>query len=131
MAMNLGIEDSSVEDHEKRQRSRCEFDYTVLCFHLTDAAGNEHHSFVNKIKVLDISYSGIGISSNHKFEKNDQLRINITYKNSNIMEYSGIVKWCARDQGNYKSGLEFVEMTREHIYLLDDIIKGKGRKIRK
>lgn len=117
-----------MDHNEKRIRKRIDFDYSVLCFHMQDSEGNDNPSFVTKVKVVDISYSGVGIESPAKFNVGDSLKINIMFRSSNLLEYTGVVRWCALDKGNYKSGLEFTELTRDHIYLLNDIIKANGRK---
>lgn len=112
-------------ENENRIRSRSEFDYSVLSFRSYDKMGNLKPSFLTKVNVADISYSGIGILSDVKLEIGELLVINICYKGSDVLEYKGEIKWCDYQENQYHSGLAFMELTREHIELLDRIIKQK------
>ncbi len=115
-----------MNDDGKRIRPRVDFDYTVMCFKRFDSFGNEKGAFVMKVQVLDISYSGLGIEGNCELSKGDTILLNITHKNKPPMQFTCVAKWCTYCSDElFKAGLEFKDLTREHVYLLDAIIKSR------
>lgn len=109
-------------DEKDRVRSRREFDYRVMCFKVFDADGNQKPPVVITVKVLDISYSGIGIECNVKLTSGDVLMLNITHKREMTLEFASEVKWCKLNKDIYSAGLAFKDLTKEHIFLLHSII---------
>lgn len=115
-----------MDDNGKRIRPRVEYDYTVMCFKRFDSQGKEKGAFVMKVQVLDISYSGLGIEGNYELSKGDIILLNITHKNKPPLQFTCVTKWCTYCADEvFKSGLEFKDLTREHIFLLDAIIKSR------
>lgn len=113
-----------MDDELKRVRPRVEFDYSVMCFKRLDSDGNEKGSFVMKVQVVDISFSGMGIIGNSELDIDDILILNISHKTRSPLQFSCVVKRCCLcGDEQYSSGLEFKDLTREHIFLLNTIIK--------
>jgi hypothetical protein len=110
---------------ENRKRKRVKYDYSVMSFEsVRDKTGKTTPKKALRIVVNDISYSGIGISVNHKLAQGDLLKMNLS-DGYEIMEYDLIVQWCKSNAGVHKVGCAFADLTREKLYLIDRIIKMK------
>lgn len=110
---------------ENRKRKRVKYDYSVMSFEsIRDESGNNTGVKPLHITVNDISYSGIGISVNHKLSKGDFIKMNLSDGYQNL-EYDLKVQWSSGKMGMYKVGCAFTNLTREKLYLIDRIIKMK------
>lgn len=126
---NSDLNEMEQEKSELRQRKRLKYSYSVMCFKKIDARTLEEKVSVLKITIVDISYGGIGITCDKKLELGDILIFNMVVQDLHRLEFNAQVKWQKYEQGSYKVGLEFVELSKEKVLLLHDIIKliKKGR----
>lgn len=112
-------------ENNNRKRERVNFKYSVMSFKCMK--NTDEKKICDKplfLEVSDISYSGIGMSVNQKMEVGNHIMINLS-DGMDKLEYDLIVRWCKGTVGRYKVGCEFVDLTKEKVYLLHRIIKQK------
>lgn len=113
---------------EKRIRQRLDYRTYILCYkHIITGRDIKPDPSPIRITIHDISYSGLGVRSSRDLARGDYLMFNL--------ETSGItkelmleVKWCRYSDGEYEAGLAFVNLTKESILFIDDLIKSHIRR---
>lgn len=115
------LEEKSYEN--KRSRDRFDYKNNILCYKhiITDRDAKPDKKPI-RIHIEDISYSGIGIECNRDLSMGDFLIFNLEYLGV-VKEMMMEVKWCKYGGGNYEAGLQFMNLTKESILFLDDLIK--------
>jgi hypothetical protein len=104
-----------------RKRKRHAYKHNVLCFKKSSSEYAIELTSM-RISILNISYSGVGIIANQKLEVGDILIFNLSNKGE-TKELNFEVRWCYYHNQEYKAGLMFVNITKEDIYFIDQIIK--------
>lgn len=118
---------------QENQRIRTRFDYKnqILCYkHIITERNVKPDPSPIRIFIKDISYSGIGIVCNRDLGIGDFLLFNLEHVGE-IKEMMMEVRWCKYQDGDYVAGLKFMNLTKESILFLDDLIKGHVRRQRK
>jgi c-di-GMP-binding flagellar brake protein YcgR len=116
---------------EKRRRKRYRYENSILCYKIVAENKNDIAPF--RIVLDDISYSGMGITTQKKLAEGSMLEFNLNNR-FDIRRMKFRVKWEKHCDDGYKYGLEFLELTANDIYFINDIIediKKKGNKKKK
>ncbi len=117
--------------NEKRQRERINYVYSVMCFKKIDGSTKEERTFVSRIELFDISYGGIGVLSDKKVGIGNILVFNLVVNETVRLEFKAEAKWEKYEQGVYKVGMQFIELSKENIMLLHDVLTSAKRSKRK
>ena len=109
-----------------RYRIRYSYSSHILCKHDIRDAKDTVTKVPLMLRINDLSYSGIGFSCTKSLESNMKLLFNIKYKDY-IREFKVIVKWCkicldGINQYHYRCGAEFIDLSKDDIILLHNII---------
>lgn len=112
----------------KRIRTRVDYQNQILCYkHIITERNVKPDPSPIRIFIKDISYSGVGIICNRDLGIGDFLLFNL--------ENFGVVKemmmevcWCKYEDGDYFAGLKFMNLTKESVLFLDDLIKSHVRR---
>jgi hypothetical protein len=115
-------------NEEKRIRTRVDYRNQILCYkHIVPGKEGNPDPRPIRIFIQDISYSGIGIECNKDLGMGDVLFFNLE-TGGVIKEMMMEVKWCKYRDGVYIAGLQFINLTKESVLFLDDLIKGHIRR---
>ncbi|WZL82337.1 PilZ domain-containing protein [Vallitaleaceae bacterium 9-2] len=110
-------------DNEKRVRRRIDYKNHILCYnHIPYDKGKKPDLVPIRITIKNISYSGLGIISTKKLDKDDVLSFNL----ANTVEKREVcvqVVWCRYSNGEYEVGLKFINITKDTLLFLDRFIK--------
>jgi len=114
---------------EKRRRKRHRYKNSVLCYKIIAENKNDIAPF--RIVLDDISYSGVGITTQKKLAEGIVLEFNLSNK-LDIRRMKFKIKWEKPCDEGYKYGLEFLELTANDIYFINEIIEDiKKKEIRR
>lgn len=114
---------------DKRVRTRVDYKKNqILCYKhiITDRDAKPNPSPI-RIHIRDISYSGVGIFCNRDLAMGDFLIFNLEFAGI-VKEMMMEVKWCKYVDGDYEAGLQFMNLTKDSVLFLDDLIKGHVRR---
>ncbi len=74
-------------------------------------------------KILDLSYGGIKILSNHKIDINADIAITIKLDDYKL-KFIGEVKRCeTNDNQNYEIGIQYITISRKNLNKLYQLLK--------
>lgn len=112
---------------EHRRRERLPLNKHILCHHIDSDLFNHHVKYPFMFEVVDMSYGGMKIISEHLLLKNDILYFKL---NHDLLkrDFKVRVKWSQLSQDQYVSGLEFIDLTREDIIFLFAFFKDQPEK---
>ena len=110
------------QGEENRRRERFELKYNILCFKCCDPVNSVATIIPFLFHIVDISYGGLGISSEHRLHSDSILTFNMKNK-FGLRELNVEVKWCKFVDGVYRSGVHFINLTYEDIIFIDEIVK--------
>ena len=102
---------------EHRRRERLAISKHILCHHMDSEDLDHHVKYPFMFEVVDMSYGGMRILSEHLLLKNDLLYFKLNH-DSLKRDFKVRVKWSQFKNNQYVSGLEFVDLTREDIIFL-------------
>ena len=111
---------------EKRVRDRITYKKELLCYSHIAVEKEKRNDLKLPIilMVFDISYTGIGVYSSIELKRGDVLIFNLENKGEKI-EVKTKVMWSHYRPGEHKSGLAILNLTRDNIVFLNNIIKQK------
>lgn len=118
---------------ERRRRKRVAYKGSIMSMK-TISAGHIYETPMH-IDIKDISYGGIGGVCRHRCHIGDVMYVNLSY-GMYRMEFVLQVRWVRTYLGEtnlhhvFEVGFMFVDLTREHIYFLDNFIKNEVLKKR-
>lgn len=107
---------------EARGRDRFEFKNNILCFRCIDKKDSVKTKIPFLFSITDISYSGLGISCQYKLHENSVLTFNLKDKMES-KELNVEVRWSKYDNGQYRSGVRFLDLTYEDVIFINEIVK--------
>ena len=104
---------------EGRLRERHEFGKHILCYRC-DSSTHIKVPFV--FEINDISYSGLGIHANVLLSPDSIMYFRIDTLDMK-REFRVQVKWCKYNGAIYVAGVQFMDVKKEDIIFLHEIIK--------
>jgi len=114
---------------EKRRRRRFRYKNSILCYKVVMENKTDIGPF--RIVIDDISYSGMGITTQKKLIDGSILEFNLNNR-FDIRKMRLKVMWEKHCDEGYRYGLEFLELTANDIYFINDIIEDiKKREVRR
>ncbi len=106
---------------ELRRRARHIFDKHVLCYKCV-TSNPMHKTRVPFVFIIqDISYGGLGIATDQMLHPDSVMSFRLDASDGN-REFSVKVKWSRFNGERYVSGLEFLELVKEDIVFLHQIV---------
>ncbi len=113
---------SEVKFKEYRKQKRFDIEKNILCYkHIIMRKDKRSSKAPFKIKILNLSYSGIKVRTERELNIGDILIFNLD-NGSNVQQFMLEVVWAKYD-GDFVSGLKFINLTRDMILFLNSLIK--------
>ncbi len=112
--------DTRLEDYRKQKRFYIE--KNILCYkHIIMRSDKRSDKTPFKIKVLNLSYSGLKIRTDRELNIGDILIFNLD-DSSKVQQFMLEVVWSKYDC-DFVAGLKFINLTRDMILFLNNLIK--------
>ncbi len=113
--------------NEKRKHPRVRQNLEIIYRRWENIGDNESECRVSKcVETVDISISGIQILTNEKLKKGELLKLEINLPNEEVpLTTFGVVEWVKENEfkkGYFNTGINFVLIDLDHIYLIQKII---------
>ncbi len=107
---------------EYRKQKRFGIEKNILCYkHIIMRKDKKSSKAPFKIKILNLSYSGLKIRTERELNIGDILIFNLA-DNSRVQQFMMEVVWSKYD-GDFVAGLKFINLTRDMILFLNNLIK--------
>lgn len=109
---------------DQRMRSRVDYETHILCYkHIITERNIKPEPGPIDMVIQDISYNGLGVICNRDLGMGDFLLFDLECMGI-VKEMMMEVRWCKYHDGDYIAGLQFMNLTKESVLFLDDLIRG-------
>jgi hypothetical protein len=109
----------TIDEHRRRERHT--YDKHVLCYKCVSSNPMYKIKVPFLFVIQDISYGGMGISTDKKLYVGSVMAFRLDTAEGN-REFKVMVKWSKYYSGKYVSGLQFIEVVKEDIIFLHQIV---------
>ncbi len=109
------------ESEDYRKRKRFEIEQNILCYkHIKTKTDKMPSRAPFKIKILNVSYSGVKLRTKRELHMGDVLIFNLQSGNR-VKQFMLEVVWSKYD-GEFFAGLRFINLTKDMIMFLNEMI---------
>lgn len=110
---------------EHRKQKRVHYETNLLSFKIYSYKGDfQTEEVPMRIRVQDISYSGIGGICDHKCEVGDVMFVNLSNGHEKC-EFELQVRWIHYHPSGYLVGFKFIDLTKDKLLFLDIFIRNE------